>query len=295
MTQNTLGSSLQAGGCVVFWKSAAKSSKDVIDSGLQRLGLEKHQPDERKAPALLHAALGDVLSDVTAVIRPLKKRAGWQIFLEEKGEKQNVLHDHGCAYVNGSDSWSGFTFEGKIGEKSEDIHRSFLEEARWVGGGTVSTILIDVLKSLGGITLRQSGSVYWLPIEHRQKWEEVCNVFELAAQHAGDTMIHNLEVRFDPSAVRAVAEGVSEEIGKEISEIYERLTTDGGLRESTSKKLHERIAFLKEKAASYEGALGQSLESIRKQVDQCMSTTAMANLLASTQQRIDREKEADGE
>lgn len=278
MTQNTLGSTLLAGGAVVYWKAAPKSSKDALCSELTRLGLERFCPDERSAPALLSAAIGNVLEKSGAVVRPLAKRAGWHIFMEMKGEKGNALTEYGKAFTNRGDCWRDFSFEGKLEEQSSDIQKEFLLEAQWVSGATVSSILIEILKHFGGISLRTSGAVYWIPLDMKAKWEEVVSVFERASEHFGDTMIHSLEVKFDPSAVRAVSEGVSEEIGTEIKEIHERLLADG-LRNETANKLKTRLDFLLGKAKQYETAIGSSLVAITAAYGAALETSALSKLL----------------
>lgn len=294
MTQNTLNSTLLAGGAVVYWKSASKSSKDAICSGLSALNLEQFEPEERSAPALLNAALGNVLSDMNAVVRPMAKRSGWHVFLEEKSETGNTLHEHGKAFTHGGDSFSAFSFDGKLADSVGDIKREFVSEAQWVSGTTVSKCLTDILRYLGGISLRQSGAVYWIPLDAKPVWEDVVKVFEGASQHAGDTMIHSLEVKFDPSAVRAVSEGVSEEIGTEIKEIHERLLADG-LRNDTAEKLKKRLDFLLDKAKQYEQAIGGSLDAIRKAYDDALGTNALANLLRDSANQKKLDEAADGD
>jgi hypothetical protein len=275
---NNEHSNLGIGGAVVFWKMASKTDHDELCGGLGDLGLHDFMPDPRKPLSLLKEALGLTFDAGCYLIRPLASKDGYAVVKEEKGKDENQYEHIGSATVSDDDriSTSCLSYEDE-----EKIKLHYRDVSGHVTGSQVTQTLLKILTRLGGVTLRPSGAVYWLPLESLPEWEHVVKVVENAACK-GEAMVHVMQVTFDESSVRAIAEGLIEDVTNEADAIIGQLQ-GGKLKDNTLRKRLEQATTLRAKVESYELALGKSLTKLHAKLDEIEVAQSMGTIMANAE------------
>jgi len=120
--------------------------------------------------------------------------------------------------------------------------------------------LTSLVYKLGGVALRKSGGVYWLPRDAMPTWRSMARAVVRAS--GGRNVVYVIKHRMDEGAMRAVRDAVVEDVGREVEGIYEQVVS-GGLGEKALRKRVERAACLAKQVENYERYIHSSLDSLR--------------------------------
>ena len=95
-------------------------------------------------------------------------------------------------------------------------------------------------------------------------------------------MVHVMQVTFDESSVRAIAEGLIEDVTNEADAIIGQLQ-GGKLKDNTLRKRLEQATTLRAKVESYELALGKSLTKLHAKLDEIEVAQSMGTIMANAE------------
>jgi len=278
ITQN---STLNVDGAVIFW-SVKKTEHDLLCSKLCELDLQDFTPDPRGTVAILKDALGEVFGGGQFMIRPLESKDGYSIVRETKGNAEKAPEFEHVGTITVTEN-GNMTFDLVSFEEEQAIREAYDVCSGHVTGSQVTSCLIKILTRFGGITLRPSGAVYWLPVEALPEWNRVVKAVEDSAVDGQTSMVHVMQVKFDESSVRAIAEGLVEEVTAEADEIVTQIK-GGKIKDATLKRKLEQATRLRTKVEAYEAALGKSLSTLHDKLNEVTTVQAVGTLMSQADQ-----------
>ena len=268
------------GGAVTYWKSAARSDAARLRQGLTSNGYETLVPEERTPLSALKDAIGDTLSHKAGLmVRPLSTKDGYDLVEEKKGNEVNTYTHVATLKYDSSEGvvLTDNTDDGINQDVLALIRQTYDHNMTLCTGAQVTALLLALVNKLGGITLRPSGAVYWIPLHNLDEWQSLARLVELAAVR-GETAVHVLTVTMDASAQRAVIDGITTEIGAASALLMSELQ-DTELSKLQLGRRQKQIATMTEKVAQYEQALGASLDGLRDQLEELRTAQAFSKLV----------------
>jgi hypothetical protein len=147
-----------------------------------------------------------------------------------------------------------------------------------VEGAAVGRSLVSIVDHLNGLTLKDTGGVYWVPSE------AVPVIMALREGLRNTVAIDVLENKPTVEAIEAFRRALTREIDTEVQEISKEIS-DGDLGERALENRAERARELLNKISSYEDILGTTLETLRDSVDvpKQAAATALAMIESGNQ------------
>ena len=271
-------SDLEIGGAVVFWSLAEWTDRARLEVEFARLGLAALVPDPRPAPACLRAALDEVFGGPRVLVRPLATRDGFVVVKEDRGVAANRYQTELTARVAGDPPNLAFDpWDARAGW----VESAYRAQLGRVPAAQVSTALVKAVESLGGIRLRPSGAVYWVPGPRLEAFADAARAVERAAD-GRPSAVYLLRHRLDRDAVRAVRDAVVQEVRDEAGRICAEVTAgDLGARALETRK--KKAGDLREKVLLYEDLLAVGLQGLHAAVDAADQAAATAALLLASQ------------
>jgi hypothetical protein len=271
-------SDLDVGGAVVFWALADWTSRQRLEAEFGGLGLGALVPDPRPAPACLRAALDEAFAGPRVLVRPLASRDGFAVVKEDRGLAANRYDTQLTARVAGTpptltfDPWDG---------RAVLVEEGYRRQLGRVPAAQVSAALVKVVEALGGIRLRPSGAVYWVPGHRLEDFAAAAGAVERAAENRPSS-VYLLRHRLDRDAVRAVRDSVVHEVRAEADRICAEVTGgDLGARALEARQKH--AGELRQKVLLYEELLSVGLRGLHAAIDQADQAAATAALLLGSQ------------
>lgn len=268
-------------GAVVYWRPGPADA-DRLKAGLKAIGREGLMPSDRTPKAVLHSALIGLYAQSDRLVRPIKKRSAFSVVTETRRDHGNdyenailvEVSDDGDIDVNvkgGDFSWY---------EEHKKIEAAYKEAAAVVPSQSVTRVLTTALGNLNGIALRPAGAVYWVPKDAIDAWHDIAEVMEAAAITKGDIAVYALKTTNDESALRAIKDGIADEVKRVTDAIMgDLMSGELGVRALESRK-EEAIALAK-RLKEYEAIIGETLTDIREQIEATETSAAEAVMLAS--------------
>ena len=258
-------------GAIVYWNGAPTDRQKLTD-GLTAIGMEDYVPCQRTEAASLKMALEEFIDDAIAerrttrthktkqdgervqrdkLVQPLRnqKENGFEVVdVTRKDDANDYVVDFAARVIDGQVRISrGYASQSKV-QSAYEVYRATL------GGSAIGGALIDIVKDLGGVTLRDSGGIYWLPDEKLEKWEQVIGAFEAA----GDNQVYMVRTIMDAKTVRAVNDAIVDEVIKASGALADEIR-DGKLGEQAIETRLQRAKSLHARVAGYELILGQTM------------------------------------
>lgn len=140
----------------------------------------------------------------------------------------------------------------------------------------VSNWLAGLCAELGGVTLRDTGGIYFLPPAGLEHFRKVVGVLELVSAHA----VQSIPAMRCEEAVKAVLAAVKDEAVKAAEELAADLA-GGELGHKALDGRADRAEKVKAKLAEYEELLGVELNELKDKLEDLRANLAGAALLAA--------------
>lgn len=270
---------VEIGGANVYW-SLGWTSRPALEMNLKALRLEAYTPNERTESAVLHQTLSHLFGGPTTIIRRLKDKSGFAIVSERRGEDHNEYkHERAVRVENrlvtcddpATDVW--------------EIQSKFDELSSLLSPSCVSACLVEIVtKVLGGVPLRESGGLYWVPESTFPRLEAIAHAVENAcvpgANNKDKSTVYMMETVKNENCIVAVRDAIENEIAKRIEAIDQEVA-EGTLGERALESRKEEAIQLRHKLAMYEKELGCTMEALAEQVDRVRAAAGTAMLLAA--------------
>ena len=261
--------SLRLEGAVVFW-SASRTSRDSLDDTLSGLGLSEYMPGERTDESALVWAIKHTLKrhrseGTTFNVIPRKDRRsdGFEVQQVTHGKvnRYRNLLSVSLDYIGKPRVFAGLDHDPANSLDLVDfegyVQYHFKEAKAYVEGSAVGQMLVKLmLREFNGLTLKDTGGVYWVPNEALAK------LVALRGQLLNTVALDILENKPTVEAAAAFRRALTKEVESEV----ERLSGDimeGDLGERALKGRSDRAAELITRVAAYEEILGETLQSLK--------------------------------
>lgn len=294
-------STFKSNGTVTFWRPAPAAGRQ-LQEGLKLLGLERYAPTPYTAVgALKHALTVFCQEDPRDLfIEPREsKQDGFQITERIKRNSGDEFNDNAELFVVQPNPASGsaltFCWANRVIPDYTDQQRIlelFEEASELCTGMAVGACLTSIiLEEYGGHSLRDGGSVYFVPADREDEWRVVANLTEECASLPQTIRVYSLRPEWDDEAVRSVHDAVIVEIEEATQKLAEAVEeadiTEKRLehKEQEAKDLCERILYC-------ENILNQGLDSLRAGVENVQHSIATAHLRVMGRRQIADAQEA---
>lgn len=255
-----------ANGAMVFW-STGPSRREYIEHGLGLLGLEEFKPQETTDASALRGAAKALLEETmcgknrSPAVVPLKdtKINGVEASVFKHGDTANDYLQVFTAKV--VDSRIKIT----SGDASEyQLNETFQRLKATCSGASVSGMLVRVIAHMKGVTLRESGGLYYLPDSVVNTFRALANVVEGAACGESKNVVYSVRTVLDGQSVRAVRDAIVKEINETTAEIITEVS--GNMGPDALERRKQRAIALHEKITMYEEVLGVALDVLHGSV-----------------------------
>jgi hypothetical protein len=214
------------------------------------------------------------------LVRPLAKRDGFTVVLEDRGETANIYAQVLLARIEGTNGDVRAIFQPDD-EQAQKVRDAYRRHLGLLHTSQVSNALVAVLDALSGTRLRPSGGLYWLPAHRLDDWQRAVSAVDSAAE-GKPSAVYVLRHRLDADAVRAVRDAIVAEVQAESSRIHDEVV-GGELGSRALETRRNEAGQLRQKIALYENLLNVGLEGLYRAVDRADQAVAAAVLLASAQ------------
>jgi hypothetical protein len=268
-----LETSVSISGATTFWSLSDWTHREMVQDGLEALGLAPFAPEPRTPAAALRDALGSLYTAATQLVRPLKTRDGFTVVEENRGTEENNYRHVVTAKI---DKDMRITLLPYDAAPAAELVRRFNEHLGLIRAAQVSASLVAILDALGGTRLRPGGSVYWLPGHRLDEWQAVARVYETAGRGRPNNL-YVMRSLMDQEAVRAVRDAITEEVRSE-AERLSREIQSGELGERALEHRRAEAEHLRRKIRLYEELLSVGLDQLHHAVGQAENAAAVAAL-----------------
>ena len=270
------------GGVITFWSLTDFSSREAVIQGFGRADLAQFVPEEQEAVTILKDALTEVMGGRSTLIRPLAKRSGWAVVGEARGQEKNDYQHLARAEVTANGSVLVVpTSSDWTAEQTNAVYAEFAKYRGMVPAQRLASSLVNIAYSLGGIRLRPTGGIYFIPPGKVDRWKEAA----AAVEAAGKNSLYLLSQELNPDTVRAVRDALQTEVEAASKRLHEEILS-GDLGERALATRVAEVGELRTKVESYEQILGVGLEALRKQVDSVGSLHLTGTLMAGAADAI---------
>ena len=277
---------LSVNGRIVFWSLGNDSEHKALKEGFEQLGLSAFTPDEQSAVMSLKAALTEVYGSRRCLVRKLEKPKvpGFQITQERaSGENNAGLEYHKLFSVEIPTGPCGIVFmDPDTGvripaPKYADVVRDlFWKELDKVPRDNLARSLKRIVaQKANGITLKETGGVYWIPEKNLALWDQVVSVTQ-AASPGGRNKIYGPRTLLDDDLVHMAMDWLAQNVESEMGQIRERL---GKAKTKRGKSTQENAASdLHDKVRAYEGIFSKTLQGLRDSTEDLNAARVMTAL-----------------
>ena len=234
---------------LVLNKTAAQVLAPGQASNATPPGLSHFMPEQRTNLACLQYACReyakensnkDHLPVVTA--RKDKNKNGFHVFDVEQNTTKNYATGEFAARV---DDHGNITVDVGYADAVR-LHTLFGEAKNEVPAGTVGGVLVNIVKYLDGVTLRDRGGLYWIPPGNVDDWLTVGANFEALCKAEVDTM----QTKVTTDTLKAVKRAIVKEVTEEAQDMQDAITA-GSLgkralktKQGKAEELHRRINMI---------------------------------------------------
>lgn len=262
-------------GAVTYWTLAEFSDAQKLSEGLEAIGLGPYAPIRPTPLVAVKRALTETFTKRRHLIRPLDNDK-YAVVSEEKRGPNDL--DYEVIFRVHADRTDNLSFDKPDHPAVPAFEEAYHRQRKQVPAGAVGSALAAIAHILGGVRLRESGGVFWIPSgEALDKWEAVAGVITSAANE-GRAVVYRLRTAIDDSTVEAVSDAITRDVEDSIEDIRKKLK-DQERYSSFEKRKSEAVA-LDARVARYESILGKTLDALRKQAKDAENEASLAALAA---------------
>ena len=264
-------------GAIVYW-NCRPTPRQALMNELILIGMEDFTPCQRTPAAALKMALeeycgeeadnrarkeGDEEVKRDMIVQSLLSQNvdGFEVIdvTRRSGSNNYICDFRAKVVVNEQDNTETLEFSGGYvsGEIQRHVSEWYEGFRSMLSGAALGGSLVDIVAKLGGVTLKDSGGIYWLPTEKLEIWQKVIYAFE----SCGSSQIYMMRTIMDDKTVRAVSDAIVDEVTKAAAEIANELR-DNELGEKGVANRLERAKSLHDRVKLYEGIMDNTMKHL---------------------------------
>jgi hypothetical protein len=266
-----------AGG-LTYWSLGQQTDPAILQNGLTQLGLPDYAPKTRSWLMSLKAALAEQFAKPEELIRPLrhKHRNGYTVVVESKGVDENTY----SRTVNAS-----VDKEGAVSVTAGEADRYELQRLtnhfrRVLPSSSVSDTLRDIVHGqLGGISMKSTGGIYFIPEVNLGRWADVIMVVEAAAVKPTSNDLSVVPLELNEMTLRDIQRAITREMESAADRLRQDIV-DNDLGDQALLNRAVRASQLRDRIRQYEGILGRTLEVCHEHLDTAVQAFSVASAVA---------------
>jgi hypothetical protein len=266
-------------GVLALWETANDFSHQKVLDAFAAIGQGKAAPNPRTDLAALKAAMHALCGRATGRrVAPLGD--GYALLVEHVDVEAKRIDTTQTltAWLEKSRTSTATVLAANDPAALPALRAAWEAAKHEVDGASVSECLVAACASLGGIALRRSGGVYWLPEGAADDWRRLAKGIE-AASAGGRARCYAVTTGGDPESVRAIAESFVREADALVADAGAELDA-GGVSGRVATTRAARLADLVALAESYEATLSTSLADVRARITGMQDRFATSALLS---------------
>lgn len=240
-------------GAITYWSVSSSTSREALEEGLTTAGLDRWVPSRLSIQNAIKAALTDLYAQPKTLIRP--DRGGFSVVDETQGL---FGLDHATRIWVAVQNNKTPVVSPVDHEDTSRILSAIAAQQDLVPVAQLTSMLTGIVKSLGGLSLRESGGLYWLPSPSLSKWGEVQKIMRAA----GPNRVAMIQTMVDEESVAAVVDAITAEIESECAQMQAELAS--GLSDRAAKHRAAHLNGLVDRLRTYEASLGITLDKLRE-------------------------------
>ena len=272
-------------GAMTWWSLGQQTEPDILQNGLGQLGMPDYAPKPRTWLMSLKAALAEMFAKPEELIRPLrhKKTNGYTVVVEEKGDYENRY----SRTVNASvDAEGDVTVTAGEADRYE-LQRLTNHYRRVLPAASVSDTLTEIIhERFGGISLRASGGLYFVPEEHVGKWQDVIMVVEAAAVEPTTNDLSVVPLEMNEMTLRDIKRSICREV-ESAAERLRKDITENDLKDQALLNRAVRASELRDRIRQYETILGEALGVCHQNLDIAVQAFSVASAVQDDEEVYD--------
>lgn len=260
-------------GGIVFWRLSGAVDYDDLEAAWHGAGLDAGLLPAPVARSVALKRTMKTFADRSILVRPLKGDVEGFILVHEsyvdgKPQYQNgltvTLDAHGAPVLDPFDP-----------DTARQVEATFAHHLTALTQQDISGWLVDLIRGVQAVRLRDTGGLYFVPRTHLDLWRGYvgairaashCKLFEIPALHSDE-------------AVAAVLDAVTREAEEAAGELEEELA-DKELSRRALGSRGRKIEALEHKLATYEELLGVKLDALRGEFGRLQAHVARKLLAA---------------
>jgi len=202
-----------------------------------------------------------------------EKRRGYVLVDEEKRAGLPTFSNNTIITLNEDDH----LVIDRRSNYTDEILSRYKVELRTITSHDMSSWLISLVESVGGIRLRESGGIYFVPQTSADTWRAYVACIRTCTQHT----VYEVPAMRSDEAVRTILDALTAEAEASVSEVF-------GVLEKAQSKLNtksvnartKQCAALIAKLETYENLLGTQLDTIKTRVLECQTAVTAAAVVS---------------
>jgi len=257
-------------GAMVCWYPA-DCLQQAARNAFLAAGFGELAPKPRTDYEALREALGELKGKDELVQRHrAHEKHGCELVSVQRGEDENVYNRQFGVKVR-----AGYVIVDDASCINADNLQRLYEDAKTkVSAWAISVCLLEVVRSLTGVRIRENGALYWVPEESVPRLEVLADA--LATAGAANLMV--LRTALDERAARHVTEGLTREVMKQCEAICEEVATLGTQEAIERRKMKAfEMRCLVER---YSTILKDGLEGLKRAIGLAETAAVMAAMQA---------------
>jgi hypothetical protein len=282
-------------GAIVWWEPEQLSIGDLTNA-LKAIGKESLLPKSSVAKAALREALAALVAKSGLRVRgntpsyfPLAPEViGWEARRMNRGSEQNepefilsVVADSGIVTIPRHNSDLIPQLDTKKDKAESALQSVFDARSQVFPTEVVSACISRVIASFGGILVRQTGGVFFVPPHAIEKYEEFCEQIDSASGTKPEMVSCRFALKPTERSFNAVLKAVKEQATSRLAAVEEELAQLGGKKQRANGRETRTNEVLEVKAmlTQYQEILGVELKEYEAMADQVAAAVSIHSAL----------------
>jgi hypothetical protein len=268
MGANLIVTEASTAGAVVYWTLQGAIDHAKLVAAWKDAGLD---PDDLVAPPSAVMALQRAVRQFASkrVLARSITQGHWALVDEQVVGDKLVYTDLLNAKLDTAAETLTLTPDHGGVRAAYDVHRTVVETR------DVSNWLAGICEDLGGVTLRNTGGIYFLPPAALEKFRKIIAVLAQVSAHT----IHRIPAMKCEEAVAAVLKAVEDE-AKDAAEALDADLADTELGHKALTGRAAKAEKVKAKLVAYEELLGKEMTVLKDKLEDLRANLAAAALVA---------------
>lgn len=266
-------------GAIVYWSFGGGTSLYNLRDVLEKNGFGRYSPERMTDGAALRAALAHEFEGHKVFPIDIEGKTVFEV-VKVHADKDRLKNDYEHVLTASVTSKQVIELDNYDPELLDRLTDSFRGFVSLVPVSQLTAVMVDIVMSLGGVTMRPAGGIYWVPDAHWERWKKLADDVELTGPK---NRVDACRVILDESCLKAVREALSNEVSKEAQAIDETIhCPKTGMKAAESAR--KRAQALQDKIKAYEQAFSIVLPDLAEQLNKAVTAEATAVILDAAQQ-----------